>query len=83
MPVLWDKQTETIVNNESSQVIRIFNSAFNELTGNNENYYPDHLQEEIDKLNDWIYKHNGTRAGLQKLKKVMMKQVTDLFESIG
>ena len=65
VPVLWDKQTETIVNNESSQVIRIFNSAFNELTGNNENYYPNHLQEEINKLNDWIY--SSVNNGVYKL----------------
>ena len=85
VPVLWDKQTETIVNNESSQVIRIFNSAFNELTGNNENYYPDHLQEEIDKLNDWIYNsvNNGVyKCGFAKTQESYDEAVTALFEAL-
>ena len=85
VPVLWDKQTETIVNNESSQVIRIFNSAFNELTGNNENYYPDHLQEEIDKLNDWIYSsvNNGVyKCGFAKTQESYDEAVTALFEAL-
>ena len=85
VPVLWDKQTETIVNNESSQVIRIFNSAFNELTGNNENYYPDDLQEEIDKLNDWIYNsvNNGVyKSGFAKTQESYDEAVTDLFEAL-
>ena len=85
VPVLWDKQTETIVNNESSQVIRIFNSAFNELTGNNENYYPDDLQEEIDKLNGWIYNsvNNGVyKSGFAKTQESYDEAVTDLFEAL-
>ena len=51
VPVLWDKKTETIVNNESSEIIRIFNTAFNELTGNISDYYPLKLRKEIDKWN--------------------------------
>ena len=85
VPVLWDKKTETIVNNESSQIIRIFNSAFNELTGNNENYYPDHLQEEIDKLNDWIYNsvNNGVyKSGFAKTQESYDEAVTDLFKAL-
>ena len=49
VPVLWDKKTKQIVNNESSEIIRIFNTAFNDLTGNTEDYYPEALREEIDK----------------------------------
>ena len=85
VPVLWDKQTETIVNNESSQVIRIFNSVFNELTGNNENYYPNHLQEEINKLNDWIYSsvNNGVyKCGFAKTQESYDEAVTALFEAL-
>ncbi len=85
VPVLWDKQTETIVNNESSQVIRIFNSAFNELTGNNENYYPNHLQEEINKLNDWIYSsvNNGVyKCGFAKTQESYDEAVTALFDAL-
>ena len=45
VPVLWDKKTGTIVSNESSEIIRMFNSAFNELTGNTDDYYPADLRE--------------------------------------
>ena len=55
VPVLWDKQTKTIVNNESSQIIRIFNSEFNTLTGNDHNYYPDALKKSIDQWNQQNY----------------------------
>ncbi len=57
VPVLWDKKTQTIVNNESSEIIRIFNSAFNALTGNKEDYYPAHLRSEIDRVNSRIYQN--------------------------
>ena len=40
VPFLWDKETEQIVNNESSEIIRMLNSSFNQLTGNHEDYYP-------------------------------------------
>ena len=57
VPILWDKKFETIVNNESSQIIRIFNSAFNDLTNNHNDFYPNDLRSEIDKINEEIY-HN-------------------------
>ena len=66
VPVLWDKKTATIVSNESSDIIRMFNSAFNELTGNQDDYYPQELQEKIDQINDRVYEeiNNGVyRAG--------------------
>ena len=58
VPVLWDKKGKTIVNNESSEIIRILNSAFNHLLP--EEYakvdlYPEHLRAKIDELNEWIY----------------------------
>lgn len=55
VPVLWDKQTKTIVSNESSEIIRMFNSAFDHLTGNSDDYYPKSLQGKIQSLNDRIY----------------------------
>ncbi|WP_062259991.1 glutathione S-transferase family protein [Endozoicomonas arenosclerae] len=55
VPVLWDKKTESIVSNESSEIIRMFNSEFNELTGNHDDYYPQELRAEIDEINDLIY----------------------------
>ena len=60
VPVLWDKKTETIVNNESSEIIRMLNSEFNEFCATDEqkslDIYPAGLREEIDQLNEWIYK---------------------------
>ena len=55
VPVLWDKQTGTIVNNESSEIIRMFNSAFDGITGNTLDFYPEDLRTDIDALNAHIY----------------------------
>lgn len=58
MPVLWDKKHQTIVNNESSEIIRIFNTAFNDLLPPEKaavDIYPESLRAEIDTLNDWVY----------------------------
>jgi len=66
VPVLWDKQLNRIVSNESSEIIRMFNSAFDDLTGNHLDLYPEALREEINRLNDRIYPavNNGVyRAG--------------------
>ncbi len=66
VPVLWDTQTGTIVNNESADIIRMFNSAFDHLTGNTEDYYPEALRSSIDDINERVYNdiNNGVyRAG--------------------
>ncbi|MBX8548433.1 glutathione S-transferase family protein [Pseudomonas cichorii] len=66
VPVLWDKQQQRIVSNESAEIIRMFNSAFDELTGNRLDLYPSALQARIDTLNEQIYPNvnNGVyRAG--------------------
>ncbi|WP_447649619.1 glutathione S-transferase family protein [Pseudomonas abietaniphila] len=66
VPVLWDKKLQRIVSNESSEIIRMFNSAFDELTGNRLDLYPEALRPEINQLNDRIYPavNNGVyRAG--------------------
>src|SRR5437763_7785046 len=55
VPVLWDKHTQTIVNNESSEIIRMFNSAFDAVGARPGDYYPAELREEIDALNRRIY----------------------------
>ncbi|MFT3980658.1 MAG: hypothetical protein QM687_09340 [Ferruginibacter sp.] len=55
VPVLWDKQRQTIVNNESSEIIRMFNSAFDGLTGNEDDYYPAASAPRIDAINARIY----------------------------
>ena len=56
VPVLWDKQTKSIVNNESADIVRMFNDAFNEHAKHPElDIYPKHLRKEIDSVNEWIY----------------------------
>ncbi|WP_316016041.1 glutathione S-transferase family protein [Roseobacter sp. HKCCA0434] len=55
VPVLWDKKTGKIVNNESADIIRIFNSAFDGITGNSDDYWPEELREEIEPVNERIY----------------------------
>lgn len=58
VPVLWDKKSQKIVNNESSEIIRIFNTEFNELIPAEKakiDIYPKNLREEIDSVNDWVY----------------------------
>ena len=61
VPVLWDKKTKKIVNNESSEIIRMLNSEFNEFCATEEqkslDIYPASLREEIDQLNEWIYRY--------------------------
>ena len=58
VPVLWDKKTSKIVNNESSEIIRVFNTAFNEFIPPEKaklHFFPDDLKEEIESVNSWIY----------------------------
>jgi putative glutathione S-transferase len=55
VPVLWDKKTKTIVNNESSEIIRMLNSAFDAFTNVRTDYYPEALRSEIDRINDLVY----------------------------
>ncbi|REG86538.1 glutathione S-transferase family protein [Marinomonas pollencensis] len=66
VPVLWDKKNQCIVSNESADIIRMFNSAFNEVTGSELDLYPEDLREEIDALNKAVYQNlnNGVyKAG--------------------
>ena len=58
VPVLWDKRLETIVNNESSEIVRIFNTAFNSILPEDKaslDLYPEGLRNEIDDINGWVY----------------------------
>jgi putative glutathione S-transferase len=88
VPVLWDKKLETIVNNESSEIIRIFNTQFNSLISPNFakiDLYPDNLKDEIDELNDWIYPtiNNGVyKAGFATMQEPYIKEVTNVFQSL-
>ena len=83
IPILWDKKTHRIVNNESSEIIRFLNTAFDPLTGNNDDYYPQTLCSEIDLWNDKIYHNvnNGVyRSGFAKSQQAYEKAVISLFE---
>ncbi|MCC5965011.1 MAG: glutathione S-transferase family protein [Natronohydrobacter sp.] len=85
VPVLWDKQRETIVSNESAEIIRMFNSAFNDLTGNSDDYYPEALRSEIDAVNDRIYNevNNGVyKAGFATAQDAYEQAVYPLFDAL-
>ena len=85
VPVLWDKKTKTIVNNESAEIIRMFNSAFNHITGNQDDYYPVHLRDDIDKTNDFVYNNinNGVyKAGFATQQNVYDKEVKAVFNAL-
>ena len=85
VPVLWDKQEQRIVNNESSQIIRIFNSDFDELTGNRLDLYPEPLRAKIDALNERIYPavNNGVyRAGFATSQSAYEEAFDALFAEL-
>ena len=85
VPVLWDKHTETIVSNESSEIIRMFNSAFNHLTGNSDDYYPETLHQSISELNDRVYRdiNNGVyRAGFATTQTAYEEAFDKLFNAL-
>jgi len=85
VPVLWDKQTNHIVNNESAEIIRMFNSAFDELTGNDLDFYPAPLRAEIDALNERIYPavNNGVyRAGFATSQQAYEEAFDELFAEL-
>lgn len=85
VPVLWDLKTNTIVNNESSEIMRMFNSAFNDLTGNTDDYAPEDLLEDIDSINEVVYNkvNNGVyKAGFATKQDVYEEEVTELFEEL-
>lgn len=85
VPVLWDKKTHTIVSNESSEIIRMFNSAFNDLTGNHDDYYPQHLQPLVDEWNEFIYPNinNGVyRCGFATTQEAYEEAYESLFAAL-
>lgn len=85
VPVLWDKQQQTIVSNESSEIIRMFNSAFNDLTGNECDFWPEVLRDDIEELNSWIYDtvNNGVyRSGFATTQEAYEHNVKELFDSL-
>ena len=85
VPVLWDKKRATIVNNESSEIIRMFNSAFDEAGARPGNYYPSDLADEIDAVNARVYDtlNNGVyKAGFATTQEAYEEAVEPLFGTL-
>lgn len=88
VPVLWDKKEKIIINNESSDIIRIMNSAFDDLTDSTIDLYPDHLQAVINEVNEKVYKHinNGVYmagfAGSQRAYEVSFERLFSALDEI-
>ena len=85
VPVLWDKQTNTIVSNESSEIIRMFNSAFDGIGAKEGDFYPENLRDEIDAINERVYDtvNNGVyKSGFATTQEAYEEAVVHLFESL-
>jgi putative glutathione S-transferase len=85
IPILWDKEQRTIVSNESSEIIRMLNSAFDDAGANDNDYYPEELRPEIDALNAMIYPNvnNGVyRAGFATTQSAYEEAVVPLFAAL-
>jgi len=85
VPVLWDKKLRTIVNNESSEIIRMLNSAFDAFTDVRADYYPAALRSEIDRINDLVYEtvNNGVyRAGFATAQSEYEEAARALFATL-
>jgi len=86
VPVLWDRQTNTIVNNESAEIIRMLNEAFNAFATKPElDFYPHDLREEIHKINAWVYAdiNNGVyRCGFATSQEAYEEAVVGLFGAL-
>lgn len=85
VPVLWDQHTQTIVNNESADIIRMFNSAFDQAGAKPGDYYPQALRAEIDAVNARVYDtlNNGVyKAGFATMQAAHEAAVTPLFETL-
>lgn len=85
VPVLWDKTRNRIVSNESSEIIRMFNSAFDQITGNRDDYWPTSLREAIEPVNARIYStlNNGVyKSGFATTQAAYDAAVTPLFDTL-
>jgi putative glutathione S-transferase len=85
VPILWDKQNNTIVSNESSEIIRMFNSAFNHITHNDDDYYREDLRDAIDAINTKVYDNvnNGVyRCGFATTQSAYEEAFHKLFDTL-
>ena len=86
VPVLYDKKTDTIVNNESSDIIRMMNTAFDEIGATPGDYYPADLRDEIDDINDYVYDHvnNGVyKAGFATEQQIYEKEAQNVDDALA
>src|SRR5918999_4290033 len=85
VPTLWDRERRTIVNNESSEIIRMFNSAFSAYTDASYDFYPEDLRTEIDRINQFVYSHlnNGVyRAGFARSQEAYDDAARKVFDCL-
>jgi putative glutathione S-transferase len=85
VPTLWDRERRTIVNNESSEIIRMFNSAFKTWTDVGYDFYPEDLRAEIDRINELVYSHfnNGVyRAGFARSQEAYEEAARKVFHCL-
>lgn len=85
VPILWDKKTEQIVNNESADIVRMLNTAFNNIGASKADFYPKALQQSIDEINSWVYPNinNGVyKAGFATSQKAYSEAVIELFNAL-
>ncbi|SVB27009.1 uncharacterized protein METZ01_LOCUS179863, partial [marine metagenome] len=86
VPVLWDKQTEQIVNNESSDIIIMLNNEFNQFTNSKLDLYPEEKRTEINEINQYIYTNinNGVyKCGFATSQKIYDSEVDNLFTALN
>lgn len=86
VPILWDKKNKVIVNNESSEIIRMFNTAFNDITDNQLDLYPQELRNEIDEVNELVYHkiNNGVyKSGFASSQAAYQENVENLFDALA
>lgn len=85
VPVLWDKKREVIVNNESAEIIRMLNTAFNDITGNHDDYYPSELTQDINQINELVYDkvNNGVyKCGFATTQEAYEEAFHELFATL-
>jgi len=85
VPILWDKGRETIVSNESSELIRMFNSAFRNIVDDDQDFYPQNLRQEIDDVNERVFHtlNNGVyKCGFATTQKAYEEAFEPLFETM-
>jgi len=85
IPILWDKHNRTMVSNESSEIIRMFNSAFDDVGAKDGDYYPENLRGEIDAINERVYHsvNNGVyKCGFATSQQAYNEAIVPLFETL-